>query len=202
MSDGFEDLEQIVNAGVRHVKAEMAAKRTKTERRSINAADEETARVRWLYANPENWQRGRVVALIHQDTETLLGNFVELLHKTEANCRRLVREPGLTSISGIEYMSGSWWLPEEDRPEPRRSDHILRSVVLHVYLDKMQMHCPGCQVDVLISYGAIARIELPVQTMFAAVSGRQEFIMFPAGTNIQPEMSHDSRVALRVELAL
>ena len=46
---------------------------------------------RAIYTNPDNWERTRGIALIHADTETLLGSFDEWTHRKIVNCRRLVR---------------------------------------------------------------------------------------------------------------
>ena len=38
------------------------------------------------YKDPLNWIRKRSIALIHKESQTLLGNFGEFHHRTEAQC--------------------------------------------------------------------------------------------------------------------
>ena len=155
-----------------------------------------------LYSNPANWKPGRHLAVIHQETGTLLGVFTEYLHRTEADCRRLTRATAPHTVQGTEFVSGSWWITEAKRPVPRPSDHTHQEAIIHVQLENLKLHSPGCTLRVLISYGAVARIELAQDTLFAQTDGAEELLMLPAGTNIQEEMSRDSKIALRMELAL
>jgi len=153
------------------------------------------------YRDPENWMRKRGVAVIHAETETLLGNFVEWTHRTEANCRKLVREKELMTVEAVERVSGSWWIAAEHRPEPRQEWHTKREAMLHLHLGKLCIHSPACSVIVWLSYGGIARVELAADTTFAQEDEKQEQLVFlPAGTNVLSEMSLDSKIALRVAL--
>ena len=153
------------------------------------------------YTNAANWTRVRGIALIHEETNTLLGNFGEWVHKTEAGCRKLVREEGPVQIAGTERVSGSWWLPAEQVMEPRQSWHTKQSATLHVHLEKCKLHAPDCALTVCLSYGSIARVELAADTTFAqADSSEQQLVFLPAGLDILKEMSQDSKIALRLSL--
>lgn len=158
-----------------------------------------------LYTDPENWERTRGVALIHAETETLLGNFSEYVHKSVKGCRRLVREEGPLAVSASERVSGSWWVAETHvEVEPRQAWHERREAVLDLHLEALMLHSPACEVIAHLSYGGIARVELAAETIFAQAGdyAQEQLVFMPAGTNILGEMSLDSKIALRVELKL
>jgi len=150
--------------------------------------------------SPEQWTRTRGVALVHRESSTLLGNFSEYTHPSGA--RRLIREDSLLSVSATEYVEGSWWLGEGRVPEERRPWHEQRPAILHLFLPELGVHAPACEVTAHLSYGAIARVELVLDTRFAQTTGREQFLDLPAGTNILEVMSLDSKLALRKEIGL
>ena len=155
-----------------------------------------------LFANPDNWQRTRGIALIHAETETLLGQFSEYTHKSVPNCRKLLRESAPISVEAAERVSGNWWLGSNERVvEPRQEWHTKRPAIIHLHLDTLRVHSPACEVIACLSYGGLARVELALDTMFAQEEGKQEQLLhLPAGTNVLPMMSLDSKIALRIEL--
>lgn len=203
MQDSSEDLsslDELFSSAAAHIRNEREATKRKKERRLI---DHEAVSQKALYADPANWQRTRGIALIHAETETLLGNFSEYVHCSVADCRKLVREEGFIVVSAQERVSGSWWLPAERRPEPKQVWHVTREAILHVHLPDLQVHAPACSLRVFLSYGDIARIELAADTQFAGEDGTpQQMLYFPAGTNIMEVMSRDCKIALRAELAV
>jgi hypothetical protein len=145
----------------------------------------------------------RGVALIHEETETLLGNFSEYTHNSVASCRKLVREDSLIPVSAAERVSGSWWLGADRRPEPKQVWHEQRPCIIHLHLDKLMVHSPICELTVHLSYGSIARVELTLDTTFAAEDGKQEQLLYlPAGTNVLEVMSLDCKLAVRKELGI
>lgn len=153
-----------------------------------------------LFTNPDNWIVGRGVALIHAETQTLLGNFTELTHKTVAGARRLVRTEELLVVDAVEQVSGDWWIKREEAPEPPQAWHEKHDTIIHVSLPRLGVHCPLCEVTVHLSYGSMARVELAADTLFAQMTGEAHLLTLPAGTNIISEMSQDSKVALRQEI--
>ncbi len=166
-----------------------------------NALDATAKRMHELFALPENWERTRGIALIHAETETLLGNFSEYRHKTVAACRKLLREEAPITVEAAERVEGSWWLGDSRKPEPRAPWHTQQRAILHVHLHELGVHAPACEVVAFISYGGIARVELASPTRFADDHGKQ-LIELPAGVNILDGMTLDSRLALRQELGL
>ena len=156
-----------------------------------------------LYNNPDNWERKRGIALVHEETETLLGNFSEYVHRSVRNCRRLVREANPIAIQATERVSGSWWVGGEKVPEVRQIWHERREVVLHLHLDELLVHAPACELEVHLSYGSIARVELLRATTFAQVLDAQEqLLILPAGTNVLPVMGADCKLNLRKGLGI
>ena len=196
-SDDFVSLDSLFGEAINRVhRAAAQPKRS--------AAEPAKAEATALFSDPTNWRRTRGVALIHVETESLLGNFSEYVHRSVANCRKLIREDSPIAVSATERIVGSWWITDTSRGriEPRREWHTRQTAALHVYLDQLQLHSPECQVVACLSFGAISRVELTADTSFTQTAGPEQILLLPAGTNILPEMSHDSKVALRVELAL
>ena len=176
-----------------------AAKNAAALRKHSEKADSHDTQA--LFANPDNWTRTRGIALIHEETETLLGQFSEYIHKSVANCRKLLREQGPISVSAAERVSGNWWLGEHREVEPRQEWHTKRPAIIHLHLDTLKVHAPACEVVAYLSYGGLARVELAQETQFAQEPGKQEQLLFlAAGINVLPMMSLDSKIALRVEL--
>jgi hypothetical protein len=166
-----------------------------------HTAEPEKVSVQALYLDPKNWQRTRGVALIHEETETVLGNFSEYVHISVAECRKLVRESAPISVEAIERVSGSWWLGAERRPEPRKDWHEVRTAILHLHLSELRVHAPLCEVVAHLSYGSLARVELAIDTTLAQEEGGEQLLMLPKGTNVLEVMSLDSKMHLWKELA-
>ena len=147
------------------------------------------------YRDPDNWIRTRNVALIHQETLCLLGNYGEFLHATEDRCRKLVREPFVLPIWETETVSGKWWLPEEPLrlTEPVTQFHTR----LHVRLAELRLHAPKCEVVAQVDHGAVRGIKLVEDTMFAQIDLDQpQLVFFPKGTEIMKEMARGTKKKL------
>lgn len=196
----FEELDAIWSVARAHIQTERKAKAAAQLRKT---AAPEAQSTQSLYLDPKNWTRTRGVALIHEETETLLGNFSEYLHNSVPSCRKLVREETPISVTATERVAGSWWLGVERRPEPKQVWHEARPCIIHLHLDKLFVHSPICELTVHLSYGSIARVELTLDTQFAAEEGQGEQLLFlPAGTNVLEVMSLDSKLAVRKELGI
>lgn len=146
------------------------------------------------------WVRARGIALIHADSETLLGNFAEFIHPSGA--RRLVRETWPIAISAVERVEGSWWLGAERMPEKRQEWHDKRPVIMHLHLEPLGIHAPAVELLVHISYGGIARCELVSTTIFLADTNETKLVELPAGTNLLDVMDLDAKINLRREVGL
>ncbi len=195
------DLDALFSEARAHATNERKAAQRKHERRLVEKPEKpDTLR---LFADPENWERRRCVALIHEETETLLGNFAEYVHRTVLNCRKLVREDCIASVQAAGRVSGSWWLGAERKPEPKQVWHEQRTAIIHLHLDKLKLHAPICELVVHLSYGSIARVELALDTQLAGEdSEREQLVYLPAGTNVLEVMSLDCKLALRKDLGI
>ena len=200
MSD-FDELDSLVGPAVARARQDIKAAREKASRKSIDGAAAEKISAQKLFLDPENWMRTRGVALIHEETQTLLGNFSEYVHKSVAGARRLVREESPISVSATERVDGSWWLGEDRKPEPPRPWHEKRVGFIHMHLSKLGVHSPACEVLAHLSYGSLARVELALDTVFAQEDTKSEQLLtLPAGTNVLEVMSSDCKVGLLQDL--
>lgn len=153
------------------------------------------------FSDPVNWLRMRGVAIFHKETNTLLGNFSEYIHKSVANCRKLVRESAPIAVSASEYIEGNWWLPDTQILEAPRVWQETRLAMMKVHMPELNAFCPLVKLKACLEHGGIARVELATETQFADSDGNQ-LLFLPAGTNILPCMTLDSKITLRQEIGL
>jgi len=151
-----------------------------------------------LFLDPKNWTLTRTVALLHKETQTVLGTFSELVHNTVEGARRLVRVDSPSSVEGTEEVSGDWWLGKHREIASPQSWHSTQTVVMDLRLAKLGVYTMLCELDVRLTQGAIARVELAAPTQF--VGADEELLWLPAGTNILEVMDQDTKIALRVEM--
>ncbi len=152
--------------------------------------------------DPEFWVHSRNVAVLHAETETLIGNFSEQLHTSLPGVKRLLRLDTPASISGTEYVSGNWWL-EGTLITKRKSDFIPQNLVLDLHLDTLGLVSAAARIVAYISPdGGISRVDLSAETQFTSEHDGAAFTFLPANTNILPVLSHPCKLALRKELSL
>lgn len=154
-----------------------------------------------LFYNPENWTRTRGVALFHDETQSILGNFSEYCHKTVPGCRRLVREEAPLGVAAVEHVTGDWWIGLDRKPEPPQPWFEDRVAMLKLALPGLGVWSPLCEVRAKLQHGAIARCELASETMFADPDGRA-LLTLPSGTNVLPVMDLEGKLLLRREIGL
>lgn len=154
-----------------------------------------------LYSNPDNWKATRALALIHRETDTLLGVFQELVHLKVPDARRLVRieKPCSLHYDGTEYVSGSWYLPATDEARENQGKwHSFHDASIHAHLSELSIHAPECEVRVYTSFGSIARVELLSETTFASTEeGNTNLLTLPKGTCIYDLMTREEKCAVR-----
>lgn len=196
MEDEFAELDALYKSGRKALFATKEGRRLMKAALPVEVKESDNAK----YLNPDNWTRTKGVALIHAETQSLLGNFSEYLHKD--GTRKLLREELPISVSETEVVEGSWWLGEGRKPEPVQSWHEQRMAVLHLHLGELGLHSPAVEVTVHLSYGSIARCELAVETTFAQTEGGEQLVTFAAGTDVLQCMSRDCRIKLRMEAGL
>jgi len=155
------------------------------------------------YKDPNNWTRTRGIALIHKESQTLLGNFGEFLHNTEEGCRKLVREELPGQVLATEEVSGDWWLAEPIEPEPKPPEPITQfKATIHVLLSGLHLHAPACHVVATLNpQGYMTHIRLALHTKFAQFDPRQpKLVFFPAGTELRKEMARSCKEELFTQI--
>lgn len=187
----MEDITALFDAAA---KAALHDKRmAHTKRSTFKTKDkEDTAVPVFSFLDPAQWTRARGIALIHADSETLLGNFSEYIHRTGA--RKLIREASPIAVSAVERVSGSWWLGEHRIITPRAEWHETRRIYVHLHLVELGLRSPAVEVLVALEYGGIARVELVEETKFA---GEDSLVFLPAGTDILASCDLDTKLNVR-----
>ena len=197
MSDQFEDLNDLWSSARQTIHAARVAAHKEPRRQKLK---EPLPPPDTTYSNPANWRRTQGIALIHAETKTLLGNFSEYIH-SDGVARRLVREDAPITVAKAEEVSGDWWIKPNAAPlEPVQEGHTKHDTIMHILLPKLNVHCPLCEITAHIAYGAIARVELATETMFAQTAEGDHLLWLPAGTNILGEMGQDTKIQLWQEI--
>lgn len=154
-----------------------------------------------IYANPNNWNTSRVVAVIHEaegGQRTLLGAFVEYTHK-RTSARKLVRAAGPAPVSGEEIVHGDFWFGAKEPVQIDDSEPTIyaeRTVRINVSFESIGVEGKAVECSAHLENGWIRRCLLNKQTQFVCVESKT-IIWLPPNTDILPEMSHDNKVALR-----
>jgi hypothetical protein len=154
-----------------------------------------------LYTNPENWERTTGLVIIHEETQSVIGNFSKYVHRTVKGCWRAVRESAPIAVSETLRVSGDWWIGADRRPEPPHPWHETRSLRITLHLPELNAFAPLVEVHVKLEHGAIARVELAADTLFSDPDGHQ-LLRLPAGVNVLPVMTLDAKIDLREELRI
>jgi len=139
-----------------------------------------------------NWVAQRSLALVHQETSTLLGTFVEYTNKHFPGARRLVREFTELPVLSSEYVTGVWGGPSAPIVEaPKRPWNCARSLTVDLVL--RDLHVSAARVTVIAHYGegTLDAVELAEATTFASPPSTVPFSLFnlPAGTDVLAELS-------------
>lgn len=166
-------------------------------RDSLDAA---AKRMRELYTLPENWTAARGIALIDQQTKTLIGNFREYIHRTVPSTRKLLREHQPIEINLVEEVSGYLGTEMEFRLRGKTWE-IEHRIKADLWLDEIMVGSPAVQLLVKTKLGAIIRAELVAPTQFASDSGAT-LLQLPAGTNVWEALSHDMKTQVRKAVVL
>ncbi len=154
------------------------------------------------YTDPTHWIPGRGIALIHKESNSLIGNYREYVHYRIPSCRKLllVKEPIL--IDANEYREGSWWMDPvaRDRITVTQWD-TTRNEVVPLLLDRMGVFCPAAPISIYMRFGGITRVELTEACDFASADG-SELLHLTKGVNVYEAMQMEGKIALRKELML
>lgn len=169
----------------REAKAAMRSELAKLAKAPAPAKDPSSEGV---YANPANWVRGQVICLLHKETQSLLGYFVEWKHKTVPDARRLVREADLKAPASpcqIEYISGSWPTPASALSARKLPWKIDLPCVASIHLLDFGLEALDVPMDFCFGEGSLDRVELVVTTTFRSPG---QYLTLPPGTDILPRM--------------
>ena len=148
-------------------------------------------RLRAELAPLENWVKQRGIALVHQETRTLIGTFIEYTHPKAPGARRLVREYHELPVEATEEVAGEWVHVPPQPPAKHHIWHASRPVLMDCVLGRM--HVSKANVELLARFGegSLDRVELQNDTTFISPT-TPEIVILAAGTNILPEMSQSS----------
>lgn len=164
-----------------------------------NALDAAAKKMRELYTLPENWEAKRGIALIDKGTQTLVGNFREYIHRSLPNTRKLIREHLPISIDATEIVEGYMGEAFEARYRGLTWEREV-SVCIDIWMDDLMIGCPRVDLNVKTRLGALLRVDLIKDTMFASHSGNTH-LQLPSGTNILEQLSTDTRTHLRRQIS-
>lgn len=153
-----------------------------------------------FYTLPENWTRGKGIALVHEESQTLLGVFVEYHHRKERGCSKLVKEDSIVSIAATKYVSGpQWTFVAKQIPSPAVATAQREIVMPSLLLAEIGVQADTVPLTVFFLYSGIMRAELSTHTTFHSPDNRT-IITFPAGVNIYACMDVNAKVEMRREL--
>ena len=189
----FLSLDDLFKEARTHVKAarKEAARRKEEAPASLNP--------QLRYTNPANWLAGRVVALVHRETNSLIGNFIEWLHISEEGTRKLIQTEAPVQVAGIEYVSGDHWLPASHRPAPLVPDSHSLVWKFHTRLGPLHAQAPSIELRLRIGWHQLVRVELVEPTIFALDAGG--LLCLPMDANILEVLAPDTRTQILLHLA-
>jgi hypothetical protein len=173
---------------------------------SIKELAEAEKRVREQFYAPENWIKGRTIALVHDETETLLGNFAEFHSRLEKTARRLVRVDAPAAVDAIERVSGANWLNpvqvSADQAAPGAVAEEDRDAIIDLHMPELDnVFAPDVLVSVILHWGSIAKVILHDETRFFSKDKRVQLIL-PSGMDVREGLSLETRVRLKEFLGL
>lgn len=169
-----------------HLRAE-AAKRRKQD--PVEAPVEPLG----IFADPDNWRQTRGVTLIHGPSQTLLGNFWELRHKTVPDARRLVRSEEPIPVTVLETVD--FGVVQLDPMIPAHQALSHRVMTLDVQLATPAVAAERVLLRVEYYEQWTARVVLMESTTFAEAG---EILTLPAGVDILPGLTRECKRAVRM----
>ena len=146
-----------------------------------------------VFADPDNWRQTRGVTLIHGPTQTLLGNFWELRHKTVPDARRLVRSAEPIPVTTLETVD--FGVVQLDPMIPAHQALSHRVMTLDVQLATPAVAAERVLLRVEYYEQWTARVVLLESTTFAEAG---EILTLPAGVDILPGLTRECKRAVRM----
>jgi len=169
-----------------HLRAE-AAKRRKQD--PVEAPVEPLG----IFVDPDNWRQTRGVTLIHGPTQTLLGNFWELRHKTVPDARRLVRSEEPIPVTVLETVDFGVVQLDPMIPAHQALSHRIMTLDVQLATPAVAAERVLCRVEYYEQW--TARVVLLESTTFAEAG---EILTLPAGVDILPGLTRECKRAVRM----
>lgn len=155
-----------------------------------------------LYSDPEYWTATCGVALIHEETNTLIGNYQEFRHKRDKGCRKLIRTDEPVQIARTERVSGAAWVHLEREIPVVTASTTFREIILEsLPLASLGVLSGETSLRVCFQWGGITRVELLDHTTFHSPDNRT-VLTLGKGTNIYECCDLDTKIAIKQELAI
>ncbi len=174
-------------------RAAMKAERAKEHARKAKVPVPEPVEPLGLFANPDNWVRTHGIALVHRESQLLLGNFWEWRHKSVADARRLVRSEEPIAVKGVEEVD--FGLSALAPPAIRSGRVETQRIVTHdVMLEAPKVSAPAVLLCVHYYDGWTARAVLVEPVSFAEGG---EILQLPAGVDVFSAMTRECKAGLR-----
>ena len=148
-----------------------------------------------LFTNEANWHPLRIVALMHEDSGSFLGNFQELEHNTEAGCRKLRRltQPEAQHVA-VVYVNGPGYLEFRQAESNTYAPDITALECDELLLDSPPVAAHVVKIYVYRSNGGITRVKLDAETVFYSA---EILLTLAAGTDILPALSFASKKLIK-----
>jgi len=160
-----------------------------------DALDATAKRLKEFYSNPDNWKRTRGLMIIDHATHSVIGNYSEYIHRQQPTTRKLIREHQPIAIDGQEEVDGFLGSELERKVRGIEWDSE-KEIQMAVLLDEIFAEAPEVKMKVCMQVATVVRAELLNDTQFATPSGNL-LLKLPAGTNIWPAVSTDTKNAVR-----
>ena len=171
------------------------------KRRMKNASPEKPKKVTSdTFTLPENWTQTRAIALIHAETQTLIGNFLEYKHVRVPHARKLIRCDSPVAVSATEMVSGPQWVHlERIIPSPQSATATRDIVMTPLPLYELGVQAEIAEMKIYFQWGGIIRAELRSHTTFHSPDNRT-ILTLGAGTNLLEVMDLNAKLQMREEL--
>jgi hypothetical protein len=144
-----------------------------------------------------HWRPARVVALVHNETATLLGAFEEFKHSTLVDCRKLTRLAAPRPIDATEYVSGDQWI--------RRPSHRIKLEIRFTQADcilpSLGLRALNVDLECSLASDGLHRARLVYTTSFVD-AGLDKALFLPERMDILDCLSRDCKLALRASVGL
>lgn len=192
------DLDDLLVEAVREQKQRRSHSITREESRKLTAVIAEAST---LYSNPENWNPAGSVALLHEESQDLLGFFDSFLHKKIPATRKLVRIPDTDDLPRTyrkEWVSGPEWVTAPRALPTPVSAIELVEILCPLEMEAIHASCHEAGLEIKLVYGGIVTARLTGPAVFRSAGDHPpSFFEFPANLNIYEYLSRETKVLIK-----